>query len=143
MERADLPGPKLWLVVERGLDQEAKVKYYLSNAEAQVPLLTLVQVGHTRWPVEDCFLQGKQEVGLDAYEVHSWLGWYHHMTLVMLALWFLKLETQRLGKKAADGIRLPDVRRLLQVLLAPEPPVFAATRPGHLRLAATAEPAGA
>jgi SRSO17 transposase len=99
-ERDDLPGPELWLVVERGLDQEAKVKYYLSNAEAKVPLLTLAQVGHTRWPVEDCFLQGKQEVGLDAYEVRSWLGWHHHLTLVMLALWFLKLEAQRLGGKS-------------------------------------------
>jgi SRSO17 transposase len=100
VERDDLPGPELWLVVERGLDQEAKSKYYLSNATPAVSLRTLVQVGHTRWPVEDCFLQGKQEVGLDAYEVRSWLGWHHHMTLVMLALWFLKLETQRLGEKS-------------------------------------------
>jgi len=97
VERDDLPGPELWLVVERGLDQEAKIKYYLSNAAAEVPLLTLAQVGHTRWPVEDCFLQSKQEVGLDGYEVRSWLGWHHHMPLVMLALWFLKLEAQRLG----------------------------------------------
>src|SRR5262249_11895999 len=100
VERDGLPGPEVWLVVARGLDQEAKVKDYLSNADAKVALLTLVQVGHTRWPVEDCFLQGKQEVGLDAYEVRSWLGWHHHMTLVMLALWFLKLETQRLGGKS-------------------------------------------
>ena len=100
VERDDLPGPELWLVVERSLDQEPKIKYYLSNAAPGTPLLKLVQVGHTRWPVEDCFLQGKQEVGLDAYEVRGWLGWHHHMTLVMLALWFLKLETQRLGEKS-------------------------------------------
>jgi SRSO17 transposase len=100
VERDDLPGPELWLMVERSLAQEPKIKYYLSNAALDVPLLTMAQVGHTRWPVEDCFLQGKQEVGLDAYEVRSWLGWHHHMTLVMLALWFLKLETQRLGKKS-------------------------------------------
>jgi SRSO17 transposase len=100
VERDDLPGPELWLVVERGLDQEPKIKYYLSNAAAEVPLRTLVQVGHSRWPVEDCFLQGKQEVGLDAYEVRGWLGWHHHLTLVMLALWFLKLEAQRLGEKS-------------------------------------------
>jgi len=99
-EREDLPGPEMWLVVERSLDQEPTIKYYLSNATPEVPLLQLVQVGHTRWPVEDCFLQGKQEVGLDAYEVRSWLGWHHHMTLVMLALWFLKLEAQRLGEKS-------------------------------------------
>lgn len=100
VERDDLPGPELWMMVERSLAQEPKIKYYLSNAALDVPLLTMAQVGHTRWPVEDCFLQGKQEVGLDAYEVRRWLGWHHHMTLVMLALWFLKLETQRLGKKS-------------------------------------------
>jgi SRSO17 transposase len=100
VERDDLPGPELWLVVERSLDQEPKIKYYLSNASVETALLKLVQVGHSRWPVEDCFLQGKQEVGLDAYEVRGWLGWHHHMTLVLLALWFLKLETQRLEKKS-------------------------------------------
>jgi SRSO17 transposase len=100
VERDDLPGPELWLVVERSLEQEPKSKYYLSNAAPETPLLKLVQVGHTRWPVEDCFLQGKQELGLDAYEVRGWLGWHHHRTLVMLAMWFLKLETRRLGKKS-------------------------------------------
>jgi SRSO17 transposase len=100
VERDDLPGPELGLVVERSLDQEAKIKSYLSNAAPAVPLRTLVQVGPTRWPVEDGFLQGKQAVGLDAYEGRSWLGWHHHLTVVMLALWFLKLETQRLGGKS-------------------------------------------
>jgi hypothetical protein len=84
-------------------------------------LRTLAQGGPTRWPVQDCCLQGKQEVGLDAYAVRRWLGWHPPLTLVRLALWLLKLETQRLGEKAAAGITLPDVRRLLQVLLAPEP----------------------
>jgi SRSO17 transposase len=101
VERDDLPGPELWLVVERSLEQEPKIKYYLSNAGLEVSLLRLAQVGHSRWPVEDCFLQGKQEVGLDSYEVRGWLGWHHHMTLVMMALWFLKLETQRLGEKSS------------------------------------------
>src|SRR6185503_8945712 len=59
VERDDLPGPELWLVIERSLDQEPKVKYYLSNAATETPLLVMAQVGHTRWPVEDCFLQGK------------------------------------------------------------------------------------
>jgi SRSO17 transposase len=99
VERDDLPGPELWLLLERGREQQTPIKYYLSNAERRCPLLTLVQVGHTRWTVEDCFLRGKDEVGLDEYEVRGWRGWHHHMTLVMLALWFLVLETQRLGKK--------------------------------------------
>jgi SRSO17 transposase len=99
-ERDDLPGPELWLVIERSCDQQPYIKYYLSNAEPSCPLQEMARVGHTRWPVEDCFLQGKQELGLDAYEVRGWRGWHHHMTMVMMAMWFLKLETRRLGKKS-------------------------------------------
>jgi SRSO17 transposase len=49
--------------------------------------------------VEEVLEQGKQEVGLSHYEVRSWTGWHHHMTLSLLALWFLQLEELRLGKK--------------------------------------------
>jgi SRSO17 transposase len=100
MERDDLPGPEQWLMVERGTAQEPYIKYYLCNAAETCPLQDMVVAGHGRWTVEDCFLQGKQEVGMDAYEVRSWRGWHHHMTMVMLALWFLKLETRRLGEKS-------------------------------------------
>jgi SRSO17 transposase len=99
MERDDLPGPELWLVIERSCDQAPYIKYYLSNAAPACPLLAMAQAGHNRWPVEDCFLRGKQEVGLDDYEVRGWRGWHHHMTLAMLALWFLVLQKRRLGGK--------------------------------------------
>ena len=101
-ERDDLPGPELWLVIERSCDQAPYIKYYVSNAAPDCPLLEMAQAGHNRWPIEDCFLRGKQEVGLDDYEVRGWRGWHHHMTLVMLALWFLVLEKRRLGGKNRD-----------------------------------------
>jgi SRSO17 transposase len=99
VERDDLPGPELWLVIERSCDQTPYIKYYLSNASRDCPLSELAQAGHNRWPIEDCFLRGKQELGLDDYEVRGWRGFHHHMTLVMLALWFLVLQTRRLGGK--------------------------------------------
>jgi SRSO17 transposase len=102
-ERDDLPGPELCLMIERSCDQTPYIKYYVSNAAPDCPLLELAQAGHNRWPVEDCFLRGKQEVGLDDYEVRGWRGWHHHMTLVMLALWFLALERRRLGGKNRNG----------------------------------------
>lgn len=102
-ERDDLPGPDLWLVIERSCDQAPYIKYYLSNAAPDCPLLEMAQAGHNRWPVEDCFLRGKQEVGLDDYEVRGWRGWHHHMTLSMMALWFLVLQKRRLGEKNRDG----------------------------------------
>jgi SRSO17 transposase len=99
VERDNLPGPELWLVIERGCDQQSYIKYYLSNAAPECPLLAMVQPAHSRWTVEDCFLRGKDEVGLDEYEVQGWRGWHHHQTLAMLALWFLVLEKRRLGGK--------------------------------------------
>lgn len=99
VERDDLPGPESWLVIERSCDQAPYVKYYLSNASRDCPLLEMAQAGHNRWPVEDCFLRGKQEVGLDDDEVRGWRGFHHHMTLVMLAMWFLVLQARRLGGK--------------------------------------------
>ena len=37
-------------------------------------------------------------MGLAQYEVRGWVGWHHHTTLSLLALWSLILEKQRLGK---------------------------------------------
>jgi SRSO17 transposase len=36
---------------------------------------------------------------MDHYEVRSWVGWHHHMTMILLAHWFLTLEERRLGEK--------------------------------------------
>jgi SRSO17 transposase len=49
----------------------------------------MAQAIGTRWTVEQCFEEGKGEVGLDHYEVRSWQGWYRHITLCMLAHAFL------------------------------------------------------
>ncbi|HEY1562908.1 MAG TPA: transposase, partial [Caulobacteraceae bacterium] len=43
VERDDLPGPELWLVIERSCDQAPHVKYDLSNAGPDCPLLELAQ----------------------------------------------------------------------------------------------------
>jgi hypothetical protein len=50
-----------------------------------------------RWQAEELFGAGKGEVGLGQYEVRSWVGWHHHMTLSLLAQWFLQLERNRFG----------------------------------------------
>ena len=56
----------------------------------------------TRWTIERGFESTKQEVGLDEYEVRSWVGWHRHVTLSMLALAFLaavRAEAQAPVKK--------------------------------------------
>ncbi len=118
--RDRLPGPEGWLLVRRSVPvdpAEAPVyKYYTSNAPADTALATLVWVSGMRWPIEACFAEARQEVGLDHDETRSWRGWHHHLTLVILAHHFLVRLQQRLdpreggpraGQPTADRDRRP------------------------------------
>jgi SRSO17 transposase len=93
------------LLVIRTLDREPRCWYTLSNAGAEIPLATVVAAHGQRHGIEELLGVGKGEVGLGHYEVRSWVGWHHHMTLSLLALWFLELERNRLGGEnpGADG----------------------------------------
>lgn len=66
-----------------------ELAYFVVFAPADAPLQTLVTVAGMRWTIEECFETGKDEVGLDEYEVRHWTGWYRHITLSMWALAFL------------------------------------------------------
>jgi hypothetical protein len=74
-----------------------------------VPLSELVRVRFTRHRIEEVFGAAKGEVGLGQYEVRSWVGWHHQMTLSFLALWFLILERIRVGGEnpGRDGVASP------------------------------------
>ncbi len=63
----------------------------------------LVRVAGTRWPVEECFGAGKNETGLDNYQVRLYHAWYRHITLSMLALAFLA-AVRRAAKKGSRGL---------------------------------------
>lgn len=114
--RDGLPGTTVWLVIRRKLDDLSEVKFYLSNAPAACAHATLARMSGARWPVELCFAESKDEVGLDHYETRSWLGWHHHMTLVALAHHFLvRLRVQLQG--VADALTLDQVHLLLVSVL--------------------------
>jgi SRSO17 transposase len=99
------------LVVIRNVAGEPQTWYALSNARHE-PLKTLVAVKSSRHTIEELYQDGKGEVGLGQYEVRSWVGWHHHMTLAILALWFLELEKRRLGKKNTGNHPATDPRDL-------------------------------
>jgi SRSO17 transposase len=108
-------GPEERLLVIRTLDVKPEVTYSLSNATAEVPLTEMVGVRSKRHRVERVFQEAKGEVGLAHYEVRSWVGWHHHVTLGFLALWFLILERQRIGGENSGGDGLPGPGNLHQV----------------------------
>jgi hypothetical protein len=62
------------------------------------------------WAVEEGeegFEQAKGEVGLDHYEVRKWPGWYHHITLALLANAFLTVIRAQANNPALKAREQP------------------------------------
>ena len=101
-----LPERTVWLVLKRTLGADPVYAYAISHAPASTPLRTLVWLSGVRWAIEQCFEEGKTELGMAHYEVRKYPGWHHHMLTTMLAhffLWHLKLH---LGKKSPSPHRV-------------------------------------
>ena len=92
------PGPPIWLLIRRSLEEEPEIKYYVSNAEAETPLGVLAGVACTRHEVEDYFEDAKSYLGMAQYETRSYVGWHHHMSLVAVAHLLITLTRRALGK---------------------------------------------
>jgi SRSO17 transposase len=92
-------GPSETLVVIRTLGREAVTWYTLSNARRRTRVARIAEAHGERHRMEQSLQEGKGEVGLAQYEVRGWVGWHHHMTLALLALWFVTLQRRRMGKK--------------------------------------------
>lgn len=88
LSRDGLPvGDQQWLFLRK--DSDGQIKYAISNAPKQISLAELVKASTMRWPIEQCFQEGKGQVGMDCYEHRSWPAWHRHMIFVFLALHFM------------------------------------------------------
>ena len=77
-----------FLVVRRDPSLPDQLDYYLVFAPEATTLSTIVEAIGARWHIEED-LQTNKDLGLDQYEVRSYVGWSRHITLVMLAAAFL------------------------------------------------------
>jgi SRSO17 transposase len=100
-------------VIKRTRGLEPTYAYAISNAPVSTPFRTLVWLSGIRWAVEQCFEEGKTELGMAHYEVRKYAGWHHHMSRTMLAHFFLWHLKKCLGEKSAsaDGVTAPPVIR--------------------------------
>jgi SRSO17 transposase len=116
-------GPEERLVVSRTVEPKPQVHYSLSNAGPEVPLAELVRVRFERHRIEEVFGAAKGEAGLAHYEVRSWGGWHHHITLALVALWFLILERRRVGGEnpGGDGVAVGRDLHATAASAGPEP----------------------
>lgn len=100
-----LPGDPLHLLICRNpLDGE--IKYFVAHAPPGTPTEVILPVAFSRWKVERCFEDGKQEVGLDHYEGRTWQGLIRHLILSSVSYLFLAKvhQEQRGGKTGTHSV---------------------------------------
>lgn len=113
--RGQKPGPAVWLLVRKPLEEGGEWKYFVSNAGAETPLGVLALVSGCRVRVEETLQDGKTHLGMAQYEGRSWATWHHHMALVALAHLLVSKVRVRLKKKS--GLTLDMAVRLLKAAL--------------------------
>jgi SRSO17 transposase len=101
-----------------------ETKYFLSN---QVPgrrgwtLRMILRVAFGRWPVEDCFREAKEELGLDHFECRSWHGIHRHLYLTILSHLFCARVREKFSKTddvmSGELLTTEQVRRAMNVYL--------------------------
>jgi SRSO17 transposase len=110
-----LPGVEMHLIVARNVLDNDEVKFFVSNAPPETKVSTMLLVAFSRWRVERCFRDQKQEVGLDQWEGRRWLGLQRHLVLTCVSYLFLARVREKLrGEKSrVDGMPSPHRHRLL------------------------------
>ena len=103
----DMPGMQLHLVVARNMLDPEEIKFFVSNAPPDTSVETLLLVGFSRWRVERCFEDQKQEVGLDQWEGRRWLSLKRHLILTSVSYLFLARVHQKLREKKSRPNRVP------------------------------------
>lgn len=123
-----LPGRRQCLLVARNL-LTGEVKYFLANrvpgeinpvTGKYVSLSFLLRVAFDRWSIESCFRQGKEELGMDHYEVRGWRCVHRHFYVTQLSHLFcarmrLKFDTDT--NDELDRLTVEQVRSAMDVCL--------------------------
>jgi SRSO17 transposase len=88
-------------LIRKSID-DGELAFYRCHNPKHAGFGDLVTVAGARWPIEECFGSGKNEVGLDEYQVRKYNAWHRHITLAMLAHSFLAIAAHKAKKGGPD-----------------------------------------
>lgn len=111
-KKGDSKAHRWHLIVRRNPETHCDYKYSLSNAPAKASKKRLAYMQGQRFWIERVFEDGKSQCGMADYQMRSWLGWHHHMALVMMAMLFMLSERIR-NKKEYPLLSCADIEGLL------------------------------
>ena len=100
------------LIVRRNPKTHDDYKYSISNAPEKTSKKRLAYMQGQRFWVERVFEDSKSQCGMADYQLRSWVGWHHHMALVMMAMLFMLTERIR-NKEEYPLLSCADIEYLL------------------------------
>jgi SRSO17 transposase len=82
----------VWLVIEWPPNDEQAMKFYLTTLPRRMSHKQLVRIVKERWRTERMYEDLKGELGLDHFEGRSFVGWHHHVSVVLCCYAFVVAE---------------------------------------------------
>lgn len=96
VDREDMgSGEAEWLLIEWPEGESAPTKFVLSTMPVRTTLKQMVRRFKSRWRIERSYQDLKGELGLNHYEGRSFVGWNHHVSVVLACYAFLVAEHVR------------------------------------------------
>jgi len=108
-----LPSQAHCLIVARNVLDPQEVKYFVSNMLPSTPEVSiewLLWIAFSRHPIEDCFRQAKDELGMDHFEVRGWRSIHRHFYISQLSHLFCSRVCQELQIKKNEAEPVLDGR---------------------------------
>lgn len=117
--------PRCWLVADWPPGQADPYHVYIAWLNQPPAKGRTLRLSRGRWPIEQYFQRGKDDLGLDHYEGRGWRGFHHHLTMSAIAYLFVVVDFLRAKKNfrpdvgtglASDAAIAGAFARLLSVL---------------------------
>ena len=114
-----------WLLVDWPVDDPEPYHCFVMHLHRRPSKALCLRLSRGRWHIEQYFLRGKDDLGLDHYEGRSWQGFHHHLVLSALAYLFVGICHHRskknfwpdVGERApGDPAVAGEIDRLLHLL---------------------------
>lgn len=96
--------PACWLVVDWPEAQADPYHVYVAWLKQPPAKGRVLRLSRGRWPIEQYFQRGKDDLGLDHYEGRSWRGFHHHLTMSTVAYLFVVVDYLRAKKNFCPDV---------------------------------------
>jgi hypothetical protein len=104
------------VIVRRSLDDPISQTRYWASSDLNASAQGLLEHISARWDIEVLFADGKEEFGLDQYQLMSATALVRFWSLALLAYAFLDEERNRLQKQWQRPVTIGETRREIQRL---------------------------